>query len=266
MSQASGTTARSKGVVILTEGRSGSNWLGSLISGTGVLGVSREWFSRRGLEGAPQPATGAELEREVLARASTPNGFFAIKLFPAHVHRFERLYGYDLLHSLNQQHDILFVRLTRKDRIRQAVSFVRGLQTKKWTKLQAKGENVHYDFEAICRCYFMIDRSYAYWQSYCHLRQLREVHFAYEDMLPDPMPFVAAVANHAGVASIELPKSRHSVQRDEVTEEWVARFQADLPTSDVVPASATHGAPARTPANFLRFLRGRHLKPYPYQY
>lgn len=256
-----------KGVVILTEGRSGSNWLGSLISGTGTLGISREWFARRGLGDTPAPATGAELIQEVLTRASTPNEFFAIKLFPAHVHRFDQIYEYDLIHSLNSQHNILFIRLTRNDRIRQAVSYARGLQTKLWTAAshKKKGE-VHYDFETICRCYFMIDRAYSYWESYCHLRKLNHMHFSYEQMLPNPRPFVDAVAAHAGVANIVLPESRHSIERDEKTEEWVMRFQEELMVSDIVRASTTHRPAKRTLTNFARFAGGRHLKPYPYHY
>jgi hypothetical protein len=84
-------------------------------------------------------------------------------------------------------------------------------------------------------------------------------------MLPDPMPFVTSVANHACVTDIVLPESRHSVQRDEMTEEWVTRVRDDIVASDVVRASATHGAPARTLANIIRSIPGRHLKTYPYQ-
>lgn len=255
-----------KGVVILTEGRSGSNWLGSLISGTDTLGISREWFSPHGLGDTPAPATGENLVQDVLIRASTPNGFFAIKLFPAHVHRFDQIYQYDLIHSLNSQHDLLFIRLTREDRIRQAVSYARGLQTNQWTASQKNKIEALYDFETICRCYFMIDRSYSYWESYCDLRKLNHIHFSYEQMLPNPRPFVDAVAAHAGVENVILPKSRHSIQRDEKTEEWVMRFQEELKVSDIVRASTTHRPANRTLSNLARFAGGRHLKPLPYHY
>ncbi len=247
-----------KGAVILTEARSGSGWLGSLTNGTKMLGVSREWFSQSRLFGKTQAANGEELIRMVIEQSSTANGFFCVKIFPAHVHQFSDLYEFDLINYFLRNHDILFIKLTRHDRLRQAISYARALQTNQWNVNKKSKRDPVYSFETICHCYFLIDRSYRYWESYAHLRSLQVVSFEYEALVPSPIPYLDAIAKHADVEYGEIPPSNRSVQRDGMTEEWLERFCRELPEKNIIEYSALNKPHRWTLANFMRLAR---LKP-----
>ena len=247
-----------KGAIILTAPRSGSSWLGSLTNGTKMLGVSREWFAQFGPLGKTQAANGEELIRMVIEQSSTSNGFFCVKLFPWHVHRFSDLYKYDLINYFIRNHDVLFVKLTRHDRLRQAISLARALQTDQWNVHDKSKRDPEYSFETICQCYFVIERSDRFWESYAHLRSLQLVSFEYEKLVPYPIPYLDVIAKHADVEYGEIPPSNSSVQRDGMTEEWIERFCCELPEKNIIEYSALNKPHRRTLANFMR-LAG--LKP-----
>lgn len=254
-----------KGSLILTEGRSGSNWLISLTNGTNVLGVGGEWFSNSFLKDWKEKTQTGLVDR-ALANASTPNGYFCVKLFPAHLHLVQIRYGFDLLKHFVDTFDVNLVRLTRADRFRQAISYARGLQTNQWTRFsKVKGE-ARYDFDMICRCYFLISRSDAYWDAYLGIRNLDSSSFVYEDLLDDPRSFVDCLADHAGCQVNQIPQSKLSIQRDGLTEEWLARFTEDVRQRGIVEQSAPSRQPRASASNLLRLLRGAALKPYPYNY
>ena len=256
---------RQKGVLILTEARSGSNWLGSLLDLTGRLGKPEEWFTPAfGPEGG-RPGDGRAWIDHALRRSSTGNGFFAIKLFVPHVFEFHHRYGIDLLRWFRDHHDTLMVRLTRRDRLRQAISLVRGLQTRKWWSSTAPAGEEAYDFAAICRAVVRIDRSLAYWRSCETLYDVAMPEFVYEDLVASPAPFLDAVAAHAGIRIGAVPESPLKVQRDRTTEEWLERFEADRKTADMVEFGSPVARPKRNLSNFARLAAGRPLKPYHYQ-
>ncbi|WP_295074351.1 Stf0 family sulfotransferase [Tabrizicola sp.] len=257
--------ARAKGSLILTEGRSGSNWLISLTNGTGFLGNSGEWFSSWFLRN-PMPKNQEELIERVLAKASTSNGYFCVKIFPAHVHFVQIKFGFDLIKYFMDEHDTNLVRLTRRDRIRQAISYARGIQTNQWTKSNPKRAEAEYDFDLICRCYFLLSRSDAYWNAYLELRQLEPDCFVYEDLLGTPEKFVNCISDHCGRAVSSLPESKHSIQRDARTEEWLARFVEDVGQRGIVEPSTPTRHPPGTASNLVRLFRGKALKPYPYTF
>lgn len=254
-----------KGSLILTEGRSGSNWLISLTNGTGFLGHSGEWFSSWYLRES-MPRTKEELLENVLKKASTNNGYFCVKIFPAHVHFIQIKFGFDLIKYFMDHHDTNLVRLVRRDRFRQAISYARGVQTNQWTRNNPAKAEAKYDYELICRCYFLLSRSDAYWNAYLELRKVEPECFVYEDLLEAPGKFVDCLANHCGAAVSSLPKSKHSIQRDALTEEWLARFIAEVGKRGIVAPSTPSRQPPATLSNMARLFRGRALKPYPYTF
>lgn len=257
-----------KGVFILTEGRSGSTWLGSLTNATGVLGRSGEWLDEHRLPDADAATlSAAEYADRVIARGASENDFFSVKIFPRHLFWFQRRYGVDFIAHAMGLHDVRLMRLTRRDRVRQAISFARAMQSKQWTSRRdtPQAEPV-YDFERIARCYFLIRRSYAFWDSYALLRGIEAPEFVYEDMLASPEPYVRAVADHAGLADLPPVETDLKIQRDAVSDAWRARFLEEAATADLVPLAAGSRAKARTVSNLGRFLSGQEMKPYAYSY
>jgi LPS sulfotransferase NodH len=254
-----------KGVIQLTEGRSGSNWLGSLTDSTGVLGLSKEWVDLSRINFNPKKLTGEQYIASIIDHASTPNGFFAIKMFPRHLHWFQMQYGYDLIKSLNLSHDILFIKLTRRDRVGQAISFTKALQTGAWRAHRGTTKTPEYDFEQICRSYFMIGRSYDYWNSYVNAMQLKNRCFVYEDLLENPVEYVDVIAAHADITDYENKvKTDVVIQRNSQTEEWRNRFEEDVKSREFVSYTTPSKRPPRHISNIIRFFRKKQMKPVPY--
>jgi len=263
-----------KGVLILTEGRSGSTWLGTLANSTGVLGQSAEWLDRLRREPAMRRLDGPAHAAEVIARASGAGAdgqcggeFFSVKLFPRHLFRFHRRYGLDFIRHVAGRHEVLAVRLTRRDRLAQAISYARAMQSRQWTsrKDTPRSEPV-YDFERICRSYLLIQRSCTFWESYCTLRGLPAQEFVYEDLLASPQPWLRHLADHAGIAELPDVASDLRIQRSETAEAWRVRFLAEAARASLPDLARDARPRSRTPLNLARFLLGREMKPYAYSY
>lgn len=259
-------SGRRRGTLILTEGRSGSNWLGSLTKATGVLGNSEEWFARWAWPKALENAQCETYIDAMIAKASTPNGYFCAKIFPAHPHYFNVIYGQDLVRTLIERFECNILMLDRRDRMRQAVSYARGIQTEQWKSIGAAKREAAYDAMMIARCYFLVNQSYEYWRTYTSIRGIKVTYFTYEDLIGAPDPYVESIARHAGETVDRIPESPLKIQRDEITEIWLERFQKDLPTLNITVASAPQRQPRPDLSNLRRLLTGKPLKPYPYTY
>ena len=247
-----------RGVAILTEARSGSEWLGSLTNNTGRMGKSAEWL------GVPDlgflPASLDELLDAVIEKGATPNDRFAVKLFARHLRWAQELYGGDFLQALRERHQVELIFLERRDRLRQAVSYARAIMTGRWKSNSVRTTGAEsYDFAAIYRAYFYIERGYAFWHAYLRLMGLEHQHFFYEDLLADPKPFLDAMASLQGVAFEGDFKTELNIQRDGRTEEWMRRFQEEAQQSGLVLGLIDAPAP-RTFENMRRFLKKEPLK------
>ncbi len=260
-----------KGLLMLTEARSGSNWLGNAASHTGVLGNSGEWISPIHYSVNPKHVTAEEFIQKIFERASTDNGVFYIKIFPRHLHWFQSQFGFDLINHLAVDHDLLLVTLTRRDRLRQAISFSKGIQSKKWfDKITRNNKNkgkARYDFAHICRAYFMIGRSYNYWKTYLAVQEREYTDFVYEDLMADPAPFLQALAAHVGINDIPPFQSDCKIQRNTETEDWYAKFKKDIQSRNFLGYTATSTRSySRTLGNLGKFLSGQHMKSIPFDY
>ncbi|WP_254634289.1 Stf0 family sulfotransferase [Mesorhizobium sp. GbtcB19] len=245
-----------KGVAVLTEARSGSSWLASLTNATGLMGHSREWLKPSHIGSGPRSYDA--LEETVLRKASTENGCFALKVFPRQLAWSKGRCGKDFLLEMRKQHDLGFITLERRDRLRQAISFYRASVSNTWTSGGA-GPGVEYSFAGISRAFFQIEQSYAFWRAYLDLSQWPSRHFVYEDLLADPQPYVEAVAELLGVpVPAYVPVSGFAVQRDELTEDWVARFRQTSAERGAIEAIEEPPVP-RTLQNFARIALKRPL-------
>ncbi|MDW9459916.1 hypothetical protein CN231_25340 [Sinorhizobium meliloti] len=115
-----------RGYLLLTEARSGSNWLGSLVNGAGNMGRSSEWLSPK----IHRLDTGAlswdAFFQELLRKCSTPNGVFGSKIFPNQLFVTHEVYGRDFIQHCLAMHDVALVFLRRRDTLRQAISYARA--------------------------------------------------------------------------------------------------------------------------------------------
>lgn len=248
-----------KGVAILTEARSGSEWLGSLSNSTGTLGNSAEWLDTINL--GFKPKSFDELLSAVIDRGGTANGRFAVKLFPRHLHWSQAKYGADFLAECARRHHMGLILLERRDRLRQAISHCRAKATGRWKSTMSGADLVpQYDFAGICQAYFLIEQSYAFWQAYLRIVNLPYDHFFYEDLLDDPRPYIESMARQL---SVEMPegefKTNLQLQRDTHTEDWVERFQNDAKSKSPLAHLPENVAP-RNIDNFVRFLLKKQMR------
>jgi trehalose 2-sulfotransferase len=211
-----------KGYVICGDHRSGSTYLCQLLASTGVLGRPREFFS--------DPFLALEIERDpaalerLLAKASTPNGIYGLKVFTQQFDVTMKSGWPKRLPNLR------FVHLQRRDLLGQAMSFVRSIQTDQFrSSEEARGEKL-YDPVAIAGHVARLADNEARWRRYFARNGLEPLWLTYEDLAADPAAAVAAVAAQVGCgepAVADLAGVTVSVQRDEASEEWRRRFVAE---------------------------------------
>jgi trehalose 2-sulfotransferase len=182
------------------------------------------------------------LER-TLRLGTTPNGVFAAKLMRSHLGELCALAS-DIPGLPTDDPERLFVALlgrvcwvwvTRADKVRQAVSLWRALQTRLW-RLEHPHERVHrsdlhYRFEGIDHLVRRLEEEDVAWSAFFAQRGIEVVRVVYEkELSPERREeTVLAVLRHLGV---DAPKAWHAPvrmhpQADELSEAWVAAYRRD---------------------------------------
>lgn len=250
-----------KGIVVLTEGRSGSNWLGSLTDSTGQHGRFGEWLDQNYFPRSAVRLSAAKFVDRAVDAACT-NNFFALKIFPKHFFWFRDMYSLDVVKALRHSYDVVFVRLCREDTISQAVSFARAIKTRSWSSSQPRRAAAAYDYELILRCYFSISQSYEFWRKYCDLAGLAASEFVYEDLCKDAKPYLDVVSSFSGqpIETVSIT-SKFEVQRDDLSEVWRTRFVDQFNNSQKFPDIRPSTSLQNTVNNILRKLAGKPQKP-----
>ena len=210
--------------------RSGSSLLCELLAGTGLAGVPAEFFhpdkmaALRGRWGVDELD---DYLRELLARKTSPNGVFGTK---AHWGQYQPLFGESDPRTVFPGLRLVFI--TRRDRLRQAVSWVRALQTLKWVTEDnppVKRPEV-FDHEHITQKLGRIDREEELWESLFSRHGIEPHRVVYEDFVEDQEGTVRAVLDQLGVdapADLHLPPPVLDRQADERSDEWVERYLAE---------------------------------------
>jgi len=252
--------------------RSGSTLLCHLLAQTRVAGCPEEYFEALAHSGVPRrpyeyfdaddhPELVARLRAsfpgeapphwshgrygeylaEVLDRGTTPNGVFGAKLMWGYAHDFQRLLRTIPQYAGMEFEDLLpavfpnlhYVRVVRRERLRQAVSLWRAIQTAAWRRHsdedQPEDREVAYDGEAIeALCGQLADHDRA-WDAFFERAAVEPHVVVYEDFVDAREATVRSVLEHVGVdapadLTIEPPLER---QADERSRAWAERFVAE---------------------------------------
>jgi len=224
MSAAPPADAPLRGYAICTTPRSGSNFLCTLLEGTGRLGHPVEYFNararrRRGLADYPEDP---ELQlNKVLDLGVTPNGVYGLKIFAFQFDEVKATRWSEVLPNLS------FVHLERDDLLGQAISMVRAAQTDQWRSDEPISGEAHYDPAAIGKALRAAAMDQARWRFWFARTGIEPVRLRYEEIIDDPQPAVDAIAALVDVAaplSVRAGDAPVSVQRDALSEQWRARF------------------------------------------
>jgi LPS sulfotransferase NodH len=211
--------------------RSGSSLLCELLGSTGLAGAPAEFFHPDKMASLQRRWGVDELGdylRELLARKTSPNGVFGIK---AHWGQYQPLFGESDPRTLLPALRVVFI--TRRDRLRQAVSWVRALQTLKWvTDVGPRVERPEvFDHDHITQKLGRIDREEEVWESLFDRHRIEPHRVVYEDFVAAQAETVRAVLETLGVdapADLQLPPPLLDRQADERSEEWVERYLSEV--------------------------------------
>ncbi len=223
-----------RGFAICTIGRSGSNWLGELLSSTGRLGHPQEYFNTEGRRLFLDPAypdDPSEQIRWILTRGASANGVYGLKLFPSQVDAIVgRVRWADALPGLR------YVHLVRGDVLAQAISLCRANQTGRFRSTVPESGVPSYDGEAILANIRLFAQHDARWIAFFARNAIAPLRLLYEDVVADPVAAVASIAELMGATEARIDPSRVQLEitRDELSEAWRRRFLAEYADQNFV--------------------------------
>ena len=241
--------------VVASVPRCGSTLLCRLLWDTGLVGAPKEYLNPmqvRDWEARLAPSVLTRLRHEALrgpavglagrlpwsqarleaylARVrdhrSAADGRFGLKV---HWHHFERWFvatGYAPDVVLGP---VRWVQIVREDKVAQAVSWARALQTGQWASYQQAWRPPGYSHRAIAGRLSAIGAGEAAWAAWFAARGITPLQVTYEDLVADRQRVVRRVLAHLAVPGAdraEVPEPALARQADEVSAAWVARFRA----------------------------------------
>lgn len=180
-----------------------------------------------------------------LAEGSTPNGVFGAKLMWGYLGDFAQLVrGIDghaglALPSLLDRvfPGLRYVRITRRDKVRQAVSLWRAVQTQAWRQ-ERNGDGPRkpagepqFSFRAINYLVRELTAHDASWDAYFLGLGTEPPTITYEDLAEAHEPVIRRVLDHLGVPvpdDLEFGEPELRSQSDDLSERWVERFNEQL--------------------------------------
>ena len=182
----------------------------------GLLG-QREW----------RPEEFRRYVERIRQRRTSAGGFFGIKI---HRHHFEKFFvaGKISLEETLAPRQWIFLR--RVDRVAQAVSWSRALQSGRWAAHQKFAFPVVYRRRQIGRLIEQIEAQEAAWERYFQTREIEPLRLRYEDLVEDRAKVLRSVLEYLGVANaagITLPMPDLERQSDDLNRLWIERYRME---------------------------------------
>jgi LPS sulfotransferase NodH len=188
-------------------------------------------------EGAEQEALSSRWPR-VLEEGTGDNGVFGVKLLWYQADRLERelpdylgFPGESLGHVLaDALGNPKYIYLTRRDRLRQAISFARARQTNQWRSMDPSITTPCYDRDAITRGLEFLAGEEASWESCFARNSISPYRLTYEELNAAPEDAIRELLTYLGYQGaprISLPATRHRRQADDMTEEWLRWYRQE---------------------------------------
>lgn len=178
-----------------------------------------------------------------LEEGTTPNGVFGAKLMWGYLGDFAQLLrgmdgmaGRPLPELLARSFPGLrYIRITRENKVRQAVSLWKAVQTQAWKRepgeAAAQAVQPVFSFRAINYLVRLLTAHDASWDAYFLGLGHEPLKITYEELAESTDAVIERVLDHLGIplpAGAAHGAPRLSVQADETSEEWVRRFDAHL--------------------------------------
>jgi trehalose 2-sulfotransferase len=242
-----------KSVLVCATPRSGSTLLCALLDGTGVAGHPQEFFERLSRSGLPRqpreyfegvddaellallaPTDPGEPDRsdpipQALAEGATDNGVFAAKLMWTHLHDLAGRLGRPADAALlgGRLPDVRYVHVSREDKLAQAVSLWRAVQTREWRAgdVMVRDAAVYHE-GAIAHLAAQLSEQDDAWRAWFAEQGIEPIDVRYEELADEPRGVVAGVLDRLGVGPAEIPEPPLRRQGDDRSSRWVERARA----------------------------------------
>ena len=245
--------------LLLSTPRSGSNLLCRGLESTNLAGTPREYFNPSNKVWAQhgEGADPAAYVDRLLAERFTPNGVFGAKLSWRHMLHLERVCRAQPRYARTPMPDILaelfpnlrYLRITRRDKLRQAISFWKAYQTGVWgigaARTRGPTGSAEFDYEGITKIFQMLVRHEAGIDGFMARGGLAPFTVVYETLVDSYEATVRAVLGDLGIPLAEdfvIDGPRTARQADAETDAWVEQYRqisqdrgADAPVSGPVP-------------------------------
>jgi LPS sulfotransferase NodH len=227
--------------------RTGSYLLCEGLEWTKRAGHPREIFcpERRGMyEGEWQLPKGIALDdflRTAIEQGTSANGVFGTKIHYHHVEPLAReaqFAGEPVQVLRNIFPDAKYIRLRRRDRRGQAISWYRAKVTNEWWRIKGvqdptlTGKVPEFHAPEIRRREFELERQEEAWDRFFVDAAVESIAMEYEVLAANYREEIARVLAFIGedpALAQTLPEPRLQVQADATTEEWRARMDALFP-------------------------------------
>ncbi len=222
--------------------RSGSTLLCQLLADTRLAGMPKEHFYH-GI--SPDKPTGDEiadyrayLER-IMAEDRTANGVFGSKVGGGYWHDFvRRLRRLEGMAKLPEQElldgifpDLHYLQLTRRNKVRQAVSHWMAIASGRWHSPDAVNNPAPaYNYDAIDHLLQELIMREAVWAEFFAVKDIRPHVIVYEDFVQQPSSTLRGILEYLDIAlpaGFAAPTPRFERMADELTEAWVQRFRRE---------------------------------------
>ncbi|WP_442505079.1 Stf0 family sulfotransferase [Novipirellula sp. SH528] len=221
--------------MICSTPRTGSSLLCSLLRSTKCLGVPAEYFEfgdrKQKILDKLDRRTAEELDCDfekyikfIKQRYSSSNGVFGFKI---HQHDFTKSLQRGLRLDVHFP-DIRVLYCRRLDIIRQAISWVRAIQTQSWSSHQAPRNSAAFDGRAVCIAVNSICDSNLRWELFFRVNSVMYKEVVYEHFVDRKNEAVFEIMDFFGVPSsagiarcIQTTMQR---QCDSVTECWYEKL------------------------------------------
>jgi LPS sulfotransferase NodH len=237
--------------LICTTPRTGSWLICDALTQTGLAGYPQEYLlSHVAFDlawGKPSPDSFDDYMAWVCEQATTDNGVCGIKVHWPQMHYLKVVLDLDncgLLDRLRRHlPGLVLIRLTREDRIRQALSYHRAMTEDAWwefTGSPIEERDFRPDYAEVARLVGLITRYEQEWDSFVEEVRKRPLTVSYERLVDELAGITRACLRAVGVseresdAAVEGRRPRLRKQsEDALTADWVEQYngQSRRPTS-----------------------------------
>jgi LPS sulfotransferase NodH len=245
-----GTHLPVKSYLICAIPRTGSYLLCDSLSATGVAGRPNEYFSPA-YQGHWSKVWETKSYTQYLDRVvdttTTPNGIAGVKTHPWQFDSFSRqatgrrpvFYAERPAVLAQWFPNLQYVWLRRRNKLQQAISYARSLQTNIWWDAEVdpvpnattEPEALRFDFELLTQSVARMVEEDSMWERYFEVIGVSPFVFEYEDLVDDIDGSVRSVLDFLGLelpTDYQCPAPRFRRQADEITANWERLYRMEI--------------------------------------